>query len=156
LILDLERLGQPARDRVLRCAYVDPEPACRWVCQEHAPEQFMMLGPHGAALRQALDALGAPAAGAVKCEPMAAGLEPGFQANALLVAGVGAGDVGDEEPVYGPHFLQDGKVISDGCRNSFLVQQREEPKTSIVVVVTGMGARRNPAGNDVRAVVDVG
>jgi hypothetical protein len=47
----------------------------------------MMFGLHGAALRQALDAFGTPAAGAVQCEPMTNSLEPGFQPAALLGTG---------------------------------------------------------------------
>src|SRR6516162_1250911 len=113
-----------------------------------------MLRPHSAALRQSLDALGTPAAGAVKCQPMTTVLEPGFQSSALLGPRVGAGDVGDEKPAHGQPFLHVGKVIGDGRRNLSLVQQREEPKASIVVVVTGAGAGRKAAGNDMRAVVD--
>ena len=122
--------------------------------QEHGSEQCMMLGLHSAALRQALDALGTPAAGAVQRQPMAAGLEPGFQSGALLGARVGAGDVGDEQPAHGQPFLHVGEVVGDGSRNLSLGQQREEPKAGIVVVVTGAGAGRKAAGNDMSAVVD--
>ena len=114
----------------------------------------MMLGFHSAALRQALDAFGTPAAGAVKRQPMAAGLEPGFQSGALLGTRVGAGDVGDEQPAHGQPFLHVGEVVGDGSRNLSLGQQREEPKAGIVVVVTGAGAGRKAAGNDMSAVVD--
>ena len=122
--------------------------------QEHGSEQCMMLGLHSAALRQALDAFGTPAAGAVQRQPMAAGLEPGFQSGALLGTRVGAGDVGDEQPAHGQPFLHVGEVVGDGSRNLSLGQQREEPKAGIVVVVTGAGAGRKAAGNDMSAVMD--
>src|SRR5262245_43270674 len=115
----------------------------------------MMLGPHSAALRQALDARSAPAARAMKCQPMAAGLEPGFQSGALLGSGVGAGDVGDEQPAHAQPLLHVGKVVGNGRWNLSLVEQREKPKTSIVVVMTGAGAGRKAAGNKVRAGVDI-
>src|SRR5262245_26942064 len=114
----------------------------------------MVRGSHGAALRQALDAFGTSAAGAVKRQPMATGLEPGFQSGTLLGPWVGASDVGDEKPAHGQPFLQVGEVVGDRRRNLSLVQQREEPKASIVVVVTGAGAGGKAAGNDMRAVVD--
>ena len=114
----------------------------------------MMLGFHGAALRQALDALGTPAAGAVQRQPMAAGLEPGFQSGALLGTRVGTGDVGDEQPAHGQPLLHVGEVVGDGSRDLSLGQQREQPKAGIVVVVTGAGAGRKAAGNDMSALVD--
>jgi hypothetical protein len=64
---------------VLRDAHINAEATCGRVGQEHGAEQCMMLGLHSAALRQALDAFRTPAAGAVKRQPVAAGLEPGFQ-----------------------------------------------------------------------------
>src|SRR2546423_3332769 len=85
---------------------------------------------------------------------MAAGLEPGFQLSALLGTRVRTGDVGDEQLAHGQPFLHVGEVVGDGSRNLSLGQQREEPKAGIVVVVTGAGAGRKAAGNDMSAVVD--
>jgi hypothetical protein len=67
------------RDGVPYITHIDAESACKRMRQEHAAEQCMMFGFHGAALRQALNALGTPTAGAVQRQPVAAGLEPRFQ-----------------------------------------------------------------------------
>src|SRR5262245_58274139 len=85
---------------------------------------------------------------------MSAGLEPGFQSGALLGTRVGASDVGDKQPAHRQPFLHVGEVIGDGGRNLSLGQQREEPKAGIVVVMTGAGAGRKAAGNDMSAVVE--
>src|SRR5262245_14110335 len=77
LVLDLERLGQPTRDRMRRFAHINAEATCGRMRQEHGSEQCMMLGFHSAALRQALDALRTATAGAVKRQAVAAGLDPG-------------------------------------------------------------------------------
>src|SRR6476646_4197055 len=97
---------------------------------------------------------GTPAAGAVKRQPVAAGLEPGFQSCALLGVGIGARHIGDEQPAYVQPFLHVGEVVGDGSRHLPLGQQREEPKASIVVVVTGAGAGWKTARNDMSAVLD--
>src|SRR5262245_45323643 len=114
----------------------------------------MMLGFHGAALRQALDAFGTPAAGAMQRQPMSASLEPGLQPCTLLGSRVGAGDIGEEQPAHVKPFLNVGEVVGDGSRNLSLGQQREESKAGIVMIVTGAGAGRKAAGNEVSAVVD--
>src|SRR5262245_31356572 len=101
LVLNLERRAKPLRDWVLRIAHIDAESACWRMRQEHAAEQCMMLGLHSAALRQTLDAFGTPAAGAMKRQPMSAGLEPGSQPDTLLGTRVGAGDVGEEQSAQG-------------------------------------------------------
>jgi len=90
----------------------------------------------------------------VKRQPVAAGLEPGFQSCALLGVGIGARYIGDEQPAYGQPFLHVGEVVGDGSRHLPLGQQREEPKASIVVVVTGAGAGWKTARNDMSAVLD--
>jgi len=98
-------------------------------------------------LRQALDALGTPAAGGREAPANGTGLEPGFQSDTLLGSWVGAGDVGDEQPAHGQPFLHVGEVVGDEdgtCLSASSVRSRGGHSRGR----DRRWSRREAAGND--------
>src|SRR5438445_129668 len=97
---------RPARPQVIAlrssvvngsAAHVDADLADRRMRQEVAAEDGVMVELDGPTLPEALDPLGAAAAGAVKAEPVAALLQPARDGTALHGVGIGTGHVGDEK-----------------------------------------------------------
>ena len=119
--------------------------------QEVAPEEGVVLGLDGAALAGALDPLGAAAAGAMQGQPMAARLQPALDGAGLRGVGVGAGDVGDQQPADRQPFLDVREVVGDRGRNVPFGQQPQQPQAGIVVVVPGIRTGWKTAGNQMRA-----
>ena len=91
--------------------------------QEIAAEQRVMLGLDGAARARAFDALGAAAAGAVQGQPMAARLEPFADRPALRGIGIGAGDIGDQQPAERQPLRDIGEIVGDRGSDAGLGQQ---------------------------------
>ena len=70
---------------------------------------------------------------------------------ALRGIGIGAGDVGDQQPADRQPFLDIGKIVGDRGRNVPFGQQPQQPQAGVVVVVAGARAGRKTAGNEMRA-----
>ena len=71
-------------------------------------------------------------------------------ARALRGVGIGAGDIGDQQPADRQPFLDIGKIIGYRGRNALLGQEPQQPQAGIIMVVPGIGARRKTTGNHMR------
>ena len=119
--------------------------------QEAAAEKGVVVELDGAALPDALDALGAAATGAVQGQPPAAVLHPAPDGDALRGVRIRARDVGDQEPAHGQPLLDVTEVIGDRGRDLLLGQELEQLQTGVVVVVAGARAGRKSAGDEMGA-----
>jgi hypothetical protein len=151
LVLDVERLSQPFRERVIAVPHVDAEFAERGMDQEAAPEKGVMLGPDRTPLAHALHPLGAAAARSMQAQPMAARLEPGLDGAGLRGVRVRAGHVRDQKAAQRQPFLDVREVVGDGSRDVPFGEEREEPQAGMVVIVSGAGTGRETTGYEMGA-----
>ena len=105
--------------------------------------------------REALDAFGAAAAGAVQGQPVArrcaaiAGLQRGTPSG----VGVGSGHVGDEQTTeIGRYLLISAKSLLTDAGIVLLGQKGQQAQASIVVVVAGTRSGWETTGDQMRAV----
>src|SRR5438552_13829652 len=115
LVGGLERWRQSLRERVVTIDHLDAEFPYGWMVEEKAAQGRVMAAlDHHAAFAGFGHRHGAPAAGAVKREPMSAAFEPTLDELALLIVEMGPGHIGDEKAAPRQPFGNVGEIVADG------------------------------------------
>ena len=148
----MERTWQAGKQGMLRRLHGDVEATHRRVVEEERAEQIVMRQLHHLALAAAVDALGAPAAGAVQREPLAAVAQPVVERAALRVVRVGPGNVAQQQIGAVEGALDVVEAVADGrALAAAVVELLQQLDAGVVHVVASRRAERKAADDEMRA-----